>query len=92
MILFYIRMEIMNSMNPTVKQLADLAKEAGIADPIDWGQLNTTEDYVFELMASNTLEQFNSLPQEQQLTVAMATITKLLVENFVLNVKIESKK
>jgi hypothetical protein len=40
------------------------------------------------MMASNVLEQFLEVPEEQRLTVAMATVTKLLVENFVLNVKL----
>jgi hypothetical protein len=75
-------------MNPTVKQLAELARESGEHDPIDWGQLKVTEDQAYEMMASNVLEQFLDVPEEQRLTVAMATVTKLLVENFVLNVKL----
>jgi hypothetical protein len=79
-------------MTPTVKQLADLARESDAQDPIDWGQLKITEDHAYEMMASNVLEQFAGVPEDQRLTVAMATVTKLLVENFVLNVKLRSKK
>jgi hypothetical protein len=79
-------------MTPTVKQLADLARESDVQDPIDWGQLKITEDHAYEMMASNVLEQFTGVPEDQRLTVAMATVTKLLVENFVLNVKLRSKK
>ncbi len=78
-------------MTPTVKQLADLARETDEQDPIDWGQLKVTEDQAYEMMASNVLEQFTGIPEDQRLTVAMATVTKLLVENFVLNVKIRSR-
>lgn len=78
-------------MTPTVKQLAELARESDNHDPIDWGQLKITEDYAYELMASNVLEQFSSVPEEQRLTVAMATVTKLLVENFALNVKLKER-
>jgi hypothetical protein len=76
---------------PTVKQLAGLAKEADQQDPINWSQLKVTEDQAYEMMASNVLEQFSEIPEDQRLTVAMATVTKLLVENFVLNVKIRSR-
>jgi hypothetical protein len=78
-------------MTPTVKQLAELARESDTQDPIDWGQLKVTEDQVYEMMASNVLEQFSNIPEDQRLPVAMATITKLLVENFVLNVKLRSR-
>jgi len=84
-------MEILNFMTPTVKQLADLARESDEQDPIDWGQLKVTEDQAYEMMASNVLEQFTGIPEDQRLTVAMATVTKLLVENFVLNVKLRSR-
>jgi hypothetical protein len=78
-------------MKPTVKQIAELAKEAEITDSIDWGSLKITEKHAYEMMASNVLEQFENLSEDQQMTVAMATITKLLVENFVLNVKLQGK-
>jgi hypothetical protein len=81
-------MEGMTFMSPTVKQLAELAKEAAILDPIDWDKFKVTEEHVYEMMASNVLEQFHGVPEDQRLVVAMATITKLLVENFVLNVKL----
>ena len=79
-------------MTPTVKQLAELARESDDQDPIDWGELKITEDHAYEMMASNVLEQFSSIPEDQRLTVSMATVTKLLVENFVLNVKLRSKQ
>ena len=79
-------------MTPTVKQLAELARETDDQDPIDWGELKITEDHAYEMMASNVLEQFSSIPEDQRLTVSMATVTKLLVENFVLNVKLRSKQ
>jgi hypothetical protein len=78
-------------MKPTVKQIAELAKEAEITDSIDWGSLKITEKHAYEMMASNVLEQFENLSEDQQMTVAMATITKLLVENFVLNIKLQGK-
>lgn len=73
-----------------VKQLAELAKEMDQEDPIDWGKLQITEEYAYEMMASNVMEQFSSIPTDHHMPVALATITKLLVENFVLNVKLRS--
>ena len=75
----------------TVAQLAELAKEAQLNDPIEWGDLPIEEQATFELMASSVVEQFNELPPDQQLWIAMGTIVKLLVENFVLNLKLNSK-
>lgn len=73
----------------TAKQLAELAMEAEVADPIDWGELAIKEQDAYEMMASNVLAQMESLPENQRPLVAMATITKLLVENFVLNLKLK---
>jgi hypothetical protein len=43
-------------------------------------------------MATNVVEQFDNIKEEDMLPVAMATITKLLVENFVLNYQLENRK
>jgi hypothetical protein len=76
---------------PTVKQLAELAQEADLKDPVDWGLLTVDEKTAYSLMAASVLEQFSNVKEPEQLTVAMATITKLLVENFVLNLRLEGK-
>lgn len=81
----------MNSLIPTVKQLIELAKESGSAAEIDWSQHAVTEEQAYQMMASQILEDVTSLPESHQLTVCMATITKLLVENFVLNLALSEK-
>jgi hypothetical protein len=73
----------------TVQQLAALAMEAEITDPIDWGELSIKEQAAYEMMAASVVEQLDGLPESQRPIVAMATITKLLVENFVLNIKLK---
>jgi hypothetical protein len=75
--------------NQTVKQLAQLAMESDTTDPLDWGLLNIKEEDAFLMMASNVLQQIESIPEEQRAVVAMATMTKLLVENFVLNLRLK---
>jgi hypothetical protein len=72
--------------NPDVKVLVDLAMESEIADPIDWGELNITEEQAYIMMATHVLEM-----ERNELTDA-AIIVKLMVENFVLNLKLLGKK
>jgi hypothetical protein len=76
---------------PSLKQLVDLAKEAEIEDPIDWSLIKVDKDSAYNIMASSVLEQFASIKDEERLAVAMATITKLLVENFYLHMKEQTK-
>jgi hypothetical protein len=73
----------------SILQLADLAMESEMADPIDWGMLKISERDAFIMMASNVIEQLESVKEEERPVVAMATITKLLVENFVLNLRLK---
>lgn len=76
--------------NNTILQIAALAKQAEMIEPIDWNQLNITENEAYLMMASNVIEQLNSVPEDQRGIVSMSTMTKMLVENFVLNLKLKS--
>ena len=49
------------------------------------------KEQAYLMMASQVLEQMESCPEDQRAVVAMATMTKLLVENFVLNLRLEGK-
>jgi len=71
-----------------VGRLVGLAKEVEIRDPIDWTKMQVTEDQIYEMMASSVIDQMYSVPEDHRDTVALATLTKLLVENFVLNTKL----
>jgi hypothetical protein len=72
---------------PSVEQLISLAKEAEITDPLNWDLIKVDKETVYSIMASNVLEQFASLKDEEKLVIAMGTVTKLLVENFYLHMK-----
>lgn len=74
-----------------IQTLVALAKEVENEDPIDWGMLSINEDNAYELVAAHVLEQFNEPWQIDQLTALMATVTKLIVENMVLNMKLLQK-
>lgn len=70
--------------NNTVKQIATLAKQAEYQNVLDWSKIQMDEDQVIVMMAENVVEQLGNVPEEQREIIAMSTITKLLVENFVL--------
>ena len=78
-------------MNLSVEELATLAQEVEVTDPIEWDMLSVDEFTSYKLMAASVLELFGNMEKDQQLTIALASITKLLVENFVLNLKLETK-
>ena len=69
--------------------LVDLAMECELSDPIDWGMLRITEEQAYQMMASQLLEQFNEVKKDDMIPVILATATKLLVENFVLNLQLK---
>jgi len=66
-----------------INLIVELAQETDVVDPLDWGELNIDETTAFRLMATHVLEMDLSDPY-----VTQAIITKLLVENFVLNLKL----
>jgi hypothetical protein len=69
--------------------LVELAMECELSDPIDWGLLHITEQQAYQMMASQLLEQFSGVNKKDMVTVILATATKLLVENFVLNLQLK---
>ena len=68
-----------------IRNLVLLAKEGAEMDPIDWGDLNISEDQAYVMMAAHVLE------MERNHLTDGAIIVKLLVENFVLNLKLLGK-
>ena len=77
---------IFETDDEAIQNLVLLAKEGAEFDPIDWGELNISEEQAYVLMATHVLEM-----QLEDLT-ARAVIVKLLVENFVLNLRLLGKK
>jgi hypothetical protein len=66
--------------------LVELAREGETMDPIDWGDLNISEDEAYVMMAAHVLE------MERNHLTDGAIIVKLLVENFVLNLRLMGKQ
>lgn len=75
-----------------VGELARLAKEMDLKDTIDWNTINLSEDQAYELMASSVLDQMFSIPETHREIVLLATLTKLLVENLVLNINLKKER
>ena len=79
-------MSDMFEMSEEVRNLVILAKEGAVMDPIDWGDLNISEDHAYALMAAHVLQ------MERNHLTDGAIIVKLLVENFVLNMRLLGKQ
>lgn len=71
-------------MGITIQELVEIAQEVEVGDPIDWGMLRISEEDAYRMIAMSVLEQFDGTLEDERL-MCLATITKLLVENMVLN-------
>jgi hypothetical protein len=71
----------------TINLLVDLAMETEVTDPIDWNYLAIDEKTAYRLMATHVIE----MELDNSLSTR-AIIVKLLVENFVLNLKLLQAK
>ena len=75
----------------TLNNILDLVEEIDSEDPIDWGMLNIDENTATEMIATSLLEEYNAnwsnLDSDERTVIMLATITKLVVENFTLNLK-----
>ena len=69
-----------------IRNLVVLAKEGAEFDPINWGDLNISEDQAYIMMATHVLQ------MDRNPLTDGAIIVKLLVENFVLNLKLLGKR
>ena len=72
------------------RMLAALAREVEEGDPIAWTGLDLDRDTVYDLIASQIAEIFagyeaRDISRDRQMVIALATVVKLTVENFVLH-------
>lgn len=78
-------------MKLTADIIAEHAREVESEDPIDFGMLAVDEDSIFKLMAASMLEHYESIEPEHRDLMLLAVSTKLVVENFVLNLKLQQR-
>jgi hypothetical protein len=76
----------MKFSNEYINHIAELAKEVEVEDPIDWGIIPISEDVTYQMMTTSVLEQFGDMTQQRDIMIA--TIVKLVVENFILNLRL----
>ena len=75
-----------------LKAVEALIRETELADPIDWGMLNISEDDATRLIASSVVEHYEEnirpMSERERDYIVVSSIAKLTLENFVLNVKL----
>jgi hypothetical protein len=77
-------------MNLT-EQLVELAEQIESSDPIDWGMLSINEHDAYMLIAGSVLDSYLGTEPDSRDMILLATVVKLTVENFVLNLKLMQK-
>jgi hypothetical protein len=76
----------------TLEQLIDIAAAVEEGDPIDWDRLEKGQQETFKLIGTSVLEMFDKeVYSDTDRLMVLATITKLLVENMILHLKVMGK-
>jgi hypothetical protein len=76
----------------TLDQLIDIAAAVEEGDPIDWDRLEKGQQETFKLIGTSVLEMFDKeVYSDTDRLMVLATITKLLVENMILHLKVMDK-
>jgi hypothetical protein len=71
----------------------ELAREVNKEDPIDFGYMPISEDEAWQIMSTQVVANYLQYAEDQiAVEMYLATITKLVVENYVLNAKLLSRK
>lgn len=73
-----------------IDRIIDIVNEIESEDPIDWGLLNISEANAYKLIALNVISHFDKYTKPED-DVMIATVTKLIVDNFVLNLKLQKQ-
>ena len=76
----------------TLEQLVEIAAEVEAGDPADWGKLAVGQEQAFRMIGTSILDMFDKEAYtDDDKLIMLATITKLTVENMLLNLKIMDK-
>jgi hypothetical protein len=72
-----------------IDTLVDLAFAVEEGDPIDWGLFKEGREQSMKMIAASIIEQFDKeVYTEADRLIIMSTITKLVVENFILHARL----
>jgi hypothetical protein len=79
-------------MKHTLEEIIELAKDVELTDNVDWTNLRVERDVIYQMIGSSVYEQYHDWKASSSdiEAIMLATITKLVIENFVLNLKLES--
>jgi hypothetical protein len=76
----------------TLEQLVEIAAQVEAGDPADWGKLAVGQEQAFRMIGTSILDMFDKEQYtDDDKLIMLATITKLTVENMLLNLKIMDK-
>jgi hypothetical protein len=79
-------------MMTLVEEIIELVAIIEREDPIDWAMINIDENSATELIVNGIVDQYQTVWQtydkDNQLRIMLASIAKLALENFVLNVRL----
>lgn len=79
----------MSALDSYIDRIAKLAQEVETEDQIDWAETPMEEADAYKLIAMSVVNQFDKYTVDER-EIMIATITKLVVENFVLNLKLRN--
>ncbi len=69
--------------------LVDIAQEVEGQDSVDWGKLAVGKEQAYKMVAASIIEMFDKPEYTfDDKVIIMSTITKLTVENMLLNLKV----
>lgn len=75
--------------NITLETLVDIAMSIEQEDPIDFGILGQSKESAFSMVGASVLEMFDKPDyNDDDKLILLSTITKLTVENMILNMKL----
>ena len=73
----------------SLRTLVDIALSVEEEDPIDFGVLGQTKESAFNMVGASVLEMFDKPDYtDDDKLILLSTITKLTVENMILNMKL----
>ena len=76
-------------MKYTLEEIIELAKNVELEDSIDWSEVNVDRDRIYQMIGSQAYEIYvTQAAEEDREAILLATVVKLVVENFVLNLQI----
>jgi len=72
-----------------LNELIDIAFAAEEGDPIDWGIFTNGKEQAMTMIGTSILDQFDKeVVTDEDKLILLATITKLVTENMILNTKL----